>query len=161
MPQTIKHDPCNQNIISPIDITSYNITSYFIVIGTALWIPFGFCRSDEYLPEPIMDAERHRISTTNGRQRMSIYRPHQDEDNHSTTDGTREQLPSYFEMMRPPSYKNPMPESPNTNNDSSPSADISSRPPSINDTDYYRYTPSIDVRRSNEPAVHNNNVSNN
>ncbi|KAI7890005.1 uncharacterized protein EV154DRAFT_482573 [Mucor mucedo] len=125
-------------------ISSYNITSYFIVIGAAVWIPFGFCRSEEYLPDPPMDAERHQIRSTHGQQRMFTHRPHQDEDNNSilNNQGTREELPSYFEMMRPPSYKNmSLPAEThalNDMNDSSPSNESThqSRPPSINDQRY-------------------------
>lgn len=65
---------------------------------------------------------------------MTTHRPHQDEDTLFADDGTREQLPSYFEMMRPPSYKNTMPETP-SNNDSSPSNDSNnSLPPLIDET---------------------------
>lgn len=90
-----------------------------------------------------MDAERHQIRSTHGQQRLFTHRPHQDEDNNSimNNEGTREELPSYFEMMRPPSYKNmslPV-ETPTTitnQNDSSPSTEPISRPPSINDQGY-------------------------
>lgn len=55
---------------------------------------------------------------------MTTYRPHPEEDNQSITNG--EELPSYYEMIPPPSYKNVPAVSVNGDNSSNlrPSADI-------------------------------------
>lgn len=62
------------------------------------------------------DAERYRIRSTAGERRLFTHRPHQDEDNQSIiTSGAGEALPSYYEMIPPPSYKNITPSINNSN----------------------------------------------
>ncbi|CAO3650179.1 unnamed protein product [Mucor hiemalis] len=109
-------------VVSPSDeyyISTYNVTSYFIVVGAIIWIPFIFCKTNKYMPDTsTADAERFRIRSTGGERRLFTHRPHQDEDNQSiTTGGAGEILPSYYEMLPPPLYKNLTP-SINNNNSS-------------------------------------------
>lgn len=85
-------------------IETYNVTSICLVIGLAIWIPFGFCKSDKYAVSSSDNSitsndHRSRITTTGG-HRYVIYRPSNDEPN---TD--RDELPSYYEMISPPAYK--------------------------------------------------------
>lgn len=80
-----------------------------------------FCKSDKYQPPPPPDAERHRIRSTGGNRVLFTHRPHQDEDNQSIENGLREELPSYYEMMPPPTYKNSNRQNRNGNRDSSAS----------------------------------------
>lgn len=92
----------NRTII--IDIVTYNITSICILIGCGLWVPFIFCKTDKYYTPPSSDTSRvnsnyrSRIVTTNGPPPVSTYRP-------NNTEGD-EELPSYYEMIPPPAYKN-------------------------------------------------------
>lgn len=86
-------------------------------MGAIIWVPFIFCKTSKYMPETQRpDAERYRIRSTEGERRLFTYRPHQDEDNQSiVTSGAGEALPSYYEMIPPPSYKNIAPSINNSN----------------------------------------------
>jgi hypothetical protein len=148
-----------------LDIGTYNITSYFIVIGAVFWIPFIFCKSDKWQPPPSPDAERHRIRSTGGNRGLVTHRPHPDEDNRSIVSEEREELPSYYEMMPPPTYKNLIPQNPNENDDSSPSQAnlvLDAADDDVDMADHTRYTnnataPSIndaaDEDRSPPPSI--------
>ncbi|KAK4520571.1 uncharacterized protein ATC70_006448 [Mucor velutinosus] len=82
---------------------TYNITSISILVGLALWIPFIFCKSDQYYTPPSSTASgtnmnvRSRIVTTHGSGRAPLYRPNNGEHD--------DELPSYYEMIPPPAYK--------------------------------------------------------
>ncbi|OBZ90179.1 hypothetical protein A0J61_01767 [Choanephora cucurbitarum] len=80
----------------PYYIVTYNITSICLIVGAALWIPFAFCRSQLYIPPSSEDDPRSNIRSTNGPR--PVYRPNNEE----TED---DELPSYYEMAPPPSYK--------------------------------------------------------
>ncbi|KAI8059081.1 uncharacterized protein B0P05DRAFT_559015 [Gilbertella persicaria] len=88
-------------------IATYNVTSVCVIVGASLWIPFAFCKSDKYIPPSREEGDpRSRITTTNGPR--PVYRPNNQE-------SADDELPSYYEMMPPPSYKKALKSLPPTN----------------------------------------------
>ncbi|CAO0799311.1 unnamed protein product [Mucor circinelloides] len=99
-------------------VVTYNITSICILVGMALWMPFVFCKSYKYYTPPSSATSRtnvnyrSRIVTTNGPPRAPLYRPNNEERD--------DELPSYYEMIPPPAYKN---KSTATEDDNTPQSD--------------------------------------